>query len=93
MEIKESKKAKPDYLDMDKDGDKKEPMKKAVKDKEVDEAFDSDAKVGDTYKTSKGVVTKTKTGLVHKSTGAYGGSEEKPDDEDDEKPAKKAKKK
>jgi len=28
------KKAKPDYLDMDKDGDKKEPMKKALKDKE-----------------------------------------------------------
>ena len=28
-----SKKAKPDFLDMDKDGDKKEPMKKAVKDK------------------------------------------------------------
>lgn len=28
------KKAKPDYLDMDGDGDKKEPMKKAVKDKE-----------------------------------------------------------
>ena len=27
-------KAKPDFLDMDKDGDKKEPMKKAVKDKE-----------------------------------------------------------
>ena len=26
--------AKPDFLDMDKDGDKKEPMKKAVKDKE-----------------------------------------------------------
>lgn len=26
-------KAKPDYLDMDKDGDKKEPMKKALKDK------------------------------------------------------------
>jgi len=25
---------KPDYLDMDKDGNKKEPMKKAVKDKE-----------------------------------------------------------
>ena len=30
-------KAKPDYLDMDGDGDKKEPMKKAVKDKELDE--------------------------------------------------------
>jgi hypothetical protein len=28
------KKAKPDYLDMDKDGNKKEPMKKAVADKE-----------------------------------------------------------
>ena len=30
-------KAKPDFLDMDKDGDKKEPMKKAVKDKEEKE--------------------------------------------------------
>jgi hypothetical protein len=29
----EAKKAKPDFLDMDKDGDKKEPMKGAVKDK------------------------------------------------------------
>jgi hypothetical protein len=29
----EEKKAKPDYLDMDGDGDKKEPMKKAIKDK------------------------------------------------------------
>ena len=28
-------KAKPDFLDMDKDGDKKEPMKKAIKDKEA----------------------------------------------------------
>ena len=28
-------KAKPDFLDMDKDGDKKEPMKKAVADKEA----------------------------------------------------------
>jgi len=28
---------KPDFLDMDKDGDKKEPMKKAVKDKEQDD--------------------------------------------------------
>ena len=30
----EAKKAKPDFLDMDKDGNKKEPMKKAVKDKD-----------------------------------------------------------
>ena len=28
-------KAKPDFLDMDKDGNKKEPMKKAIKDKEM----------------------------------------------------------
>lgn len=27
--------AKPDFLDMDKDGDKKEPMKKAIKDKDA----------------------------------------------------------
>ena len=31
-------KAKPDFLDMDKDGNKTEPMKKAVKDKEEKEA-------------------------------------------------------
>ena len=37
--VKEAKKAKPDFLDMDKDGDKKEPMKKALKDKKTDEAM------------------------------------------------------
>lgn len=31
------KKAKPDFLDMDKDGNKKEPMKKAIKDKKTTE--------------------------------------------------------
>lgn len=31
-EFDESKEAKPDFLDLDKDGDKKEPMKKAAKD-------------------------------------------------------------
>ena len=38
---KKAKGAKPDFLDMDKDGDKKEPMKKAVADKEkkVDESI------------------------------------------------------
>ena len=36
----EAKKAKPDFLDMDKDGDKKEPMKSAVKSKKkVKESF------------------------------------------------------
>lgn len=31
--LEEAKKSKPDFLDMDKDGNKKEPMKKALKDK------------------------------------------------------------
>ena len=34
--------AKPDFLDMDNDGDKKEPMKKAIKDKAVKEAAKPD---------------------------------------------------
>ena len=40
--IQEERKGKPDFLDMDKDGDKDEPMKKAVKDKEekVDESVE-----------------------------------------------------
>jgi hypothetical protein len=33
--------AKPDFLDVDKDGDKKEPMKKAAKEKKVDETITS----------------------------------------------------
>ena len=33
MAALQEKKAKPDFLDVDKDGDKKEPMKKALKDK------------------------------------------------------------
>ena len=33
----EESKSKPDYLDMDGDGNKKEPMKKAIKDKDLDE--------------------------------------------------------
>lgn len=44
--FEEGKKAKPDFLDMDKDGNKKEPMKKAVKDKKVSES----AKCNDTAK-------------------------------------------
>lgn len=44
-DIKHAKKAKgtkPDFLDMDKDGNKTEPMKKAVKDKKVKEAAKPD---------------------------------------------------
>jgi len=37
-----AKGSKPDFLDMDKDGDKKEPMKKAVKDKEMKEGAKPD---------------------------------------------------
>jgi len=37
QEIAERTKAKPDFIDADKDGDKKEPMKKAIKDKEAKE--------------------------------------------------------
>jgi hypothetical protein len=33
--------AKPDYIDIDGDGDKKEPMKKAAKDKEETKANES----------------------------------------------------
>jgi Protein of unknwon function (DUF3008) len=36
--LAEGKSAKPDFLDIDRDGDKTEPMKKAVKDKELGEA-------------------------------------------------------
>ena len=36
----EGKKSKPDFLDLDKDGNKKEPMKKAAKDKKVAEGKD-----------------------------------------------------
>ena len=41
-------KAKPDFLDVDKDGDKKEPMKKAIKDKK-------EKKVGENAKMKKAI--------------------------------------
>ena len=42
-EVQEAKKSKPDFLDVDKDGDKKEPMNKAIKDKKEkkDESYKS----------------------------------------------------
>ena len=40
--VEEAKHAKPDYLDFDKDGDKKEPMKKALKDKEKKKSEDAE---------------------------------------------------
>ena len=40
--MKKKSNAKPDFLDMDKDGNKKEPMKKAIKDKKIKEAAKPD---------------------------------------------------
>ena len=70
--------AKPDFLDMDKDGDKKEPMKKAVADKKagpkkgVNPFAKKDAKVKEAAPTTRktaagGTVTKTATGSIHKA--------------------------
>jgi hypothetical protein len=67
-----------------------EAKKKAEEDvKEAD-----DMKVGDKKNIATGTVEKTKTGMIHKSSKAYGGSEEKDDDDDHpaDKKAKKAKK-
>ena len=65
-----------------------EAKKKAEEDvKEADEM-----KVGDKKNIATGTVEKTKTGIVHKSSKAYGGSEEKEADDEDDKPKKKAKK-
>jgi len=41
------KKAKPDFLDMDKDGDKKEPMKKAIADKKAKKGTDEGGQTKD----------------------------------------------
>jgi hypothetical protein len=91
MEMKEGKKAKPDFLDVDKDGDKEEPMKKALKDKAVDEGFGADAKVGDKFKTAKGTATKTATGMTH--TRDKYDYDPGSDDKDDKKMKRDAKKK
>ena len=42
MTLLEGKGSKPDFLDLDKDGNKKEPMKSAAKEKQVDEASTGD---------------------------------------------------
>jgi hypothetical protein len=68
------KKAKPDFLDMDKDGDKKEPMKKAVADKKGAVKEESDMKTGEKKKSSTGgTIEKTKTGIKHTAGKNYSG--------------------
>lgn len=78
--------SKPDFLDVDKDGDKKEPFKKAVKDKAVAEEM----KVGDKKKSSTGgTIEKTKTGVKHTAGNNYG-AEKQPWDEKGKKSKKMA---
>lgn len=48
-------KAKPDFLDADGDGDKKEPMKKALKDKETKKGDDDDSDSDQPMKEEVGV--------------------------------------
>jgi hypothetical protein len=60
--------------------------------KKAEEEVKEEMKVGDKKNIASGTVEKTKTGIVHKSNKAYGGSEEKVDDKDDAPKAKKAKK-
>ena len=94
--------AKPDFLDMDKDGNKKEPMKKAVKDKKMKEGFPTvdDAKkaaagtasmkAGEKKKSSTGgEITKTATGLKHTAGKNYGG-QDAPKTPDSDKKSKKS---
>ena len=52
--VDESKGSKPDFLDMDKDGDKKEPMSKAIKDKEEKKVDESIFALTNQWRTYKG---------------------------------------
>ncbi len=61
--------------------------------KKAEEDVKEEMKVGDKKNIATGTVEKTKTGIIHKSNKAYGGSEEKADDGDDEPKAKKKAKK
>jgi hypothetical protein len=101
--FEEGKGTKPDFLDMDKDGDKKEPMKKATKEKKVKEGFPTvddakkaaagtaNMKPGEKKKSSTGgEITKTATGLKHTAGKNYGG-EDAPKTPDSDKKAKKTK--
>lgn len=77
-----AKGTKPDFLDMDKDGDKKEPMKKAVKDKAVKEGFPTvDSARADHEKrktTGKFDSKKISTGTVYTKKHTRADAEETP---------------
>jgi hypothetical protein len=57
--------------------------------KKAEEEVAEEMKVGDKKNIATGTVEKTKTGIIHKSNKAYGGSEEKADDSDDAPKSKK----
>ena len=57
------KKAKPDFLDMDKDGNKKEPMKKAVADKKKN-PFAKKEKVEEEKSSTGGEIDRSKKGIT-----------------------------
>ena len=88
-QVKEA--AKPDYIDLDKDGNKKESMKKAAKDKKKN-AFDPDV-ARSMFSPEKG---KTKTGHDVKDTGyskRYTKKlDDEPEDSDDDTPKTKGRK-
>ena len=82
----ESKKAKPDFLDLDKDGNKTEPMKKAAKDAKMEEGWDDMMKAVKDKESEKGTgkfdkkKTSTGTQYTRKSSTYDNGTEDKPKD-------------
>jgi hypothetical protein len=56
--------AKPDFLDMDKDGDKKEPMKKAVADKKKNESTEFKDKLIEALKGNQHKIDKNKNNKI-----------------------------
>ena len=61
--------AKPDFLDMDKDGDKKEPMKKAIKDKKT--MKEEDAYGNDRFMIKAGRAIKDNSDTADKKDHVY----------------------
>lgn len=88
------KKAKPDFLDMDKDGNKKESMKKAIKDKEVKEWIESQVQGGHdlseyTYDQVKDIFTEGGMPPWLKGKEEGGDDDKKDDKKSDKKEGKK----
>jgi hypothetical protein len=72
---------------------KKKAEEKKEEKKEVEEGFDADAKVGDTFKTAKGTATKTASGVKHtKDKYDYDPGSDDKDDKKRKETARKAKK-